>query len=83
MYWQAAATDPEIAADWEATMADRRRTMDEVVSYVLSEYLHEARDLGGGLRGDHALHERGAHAALLGGARPRLREGLRGDAPAT
>jgi len=49
-YWrmqrQAAATEPEIAADWEATVTERRRTMAEVAGGV------PRRGLRAGLAGE-------------------------------
>lgn len=46
MYWQAAATDPEVAADWEDIMADRRRTMAEVAGGVPRRGLRDGLEEG-------------------------------------
>ena len=46
VYRQAAATDPEVAADWEGLMADRRRTMDEVAKGVPRRGLRDGLEEG-------------------------------------
>ena len=46
MYRQAAATDPKVASDWEDTMADRRRTMNEVAGAVPRRGLRDGLEDG-------------------------------------